>query len=223
MPTPHQGEEFASADRGRYAMLKRRAVIGLLGAAALLVMSSRSGWNARAQPTSQAVSFVKSTSERLAAIANSDATPNEKRFLLEEVVNTAVDENDIARFCLGRFWLIATADQKQQYLGLFHDLLVTKIAAHFGEYRGVRVIMGPSRTSADTEIVITTVERPDAPATQVDWVVSTYTGSPKIFDVLAGGTSMRLTQSSDFASYLAHHQHSVDGLIEGMRQLASYR
>jgi phospholipid transport system substrate-binding protein len=79
--------------------------------------------------------------------------------------------------------------------------------------------MGLARASADTEIVITIIERPNNPATQVDWVVATNTGSPKIVDVLAQGISLRLTQSSDFTAYLARHQYDVHELVEGMRQL----
>jgi phospholipid transport system substrate-binding protein len=101
---------------------------------------------------------------------------------------------------------------------LFHDLLVTEIAAHLGEYQGVRVTMGLARASSDTEIVITMVERPNNPATQVDWVVATNTGGPKIIDLLAEGTSMRLTHSADFTAYLARHQYNIHELVEGMRQ-----
>jgi phospholipid transport system substrate-binding protein len=81
--------------------------------------------------------------------------------------------------------------------------------------------MGLARASADTEIVITTVDRPDTPSYQVDWVVSTSSGRPKIVDLLSGGTSLRLTQRADFTAYLARHQYNVQDLIEAMhRQLA---
>jgi phospholipid transport system substrate-binding protein len=104
---------------------------------------------------------------------------------------------------------------------LFHDLLVTEIAGHLGDYRGVRVTMGLARASADTEIVITTVERPQFPTMQVDWVVSIATGHPKIVDLLAGGTSMRLTQSSDFTSYLSQHQYNIEAFLDGLRQMVA--
>jgi phospholipid transport system substrate-binding protein len=174
--------------------------------------------DALAQRGEQAVAFVKTTSERLVAIVNSDASSQDKRLRLQEVVDSAVDVDDIARFCLGRFWRIATPDQQSLYLPLFHELLVTEIADHLGEYRGVRVAMGLARSSEDTEIVITMVSRPNNPTTQVDWVVSRTTGAPKIVDLLAGGTSIRLTQSADFGAYLSRHQYSIQALIEGMRQ-----
>ena len=83
----------------------------------------------------------------------------------------------------------------------------------------MRVTLRLSRTSADTEIVITTVERPKNPANQVDWVVGTTTGSPKIVDLVTDGASLRLTQSSDFTAYLARHQYNIHELIERMSQL----
>lgn len=174
-----------------------------------------------AQAGTQAVAFVKSTSDRLVAITNGAAAPQERRAQLEQVVDATVDVDDIAHFCLGRFWRLATPAQQKQYMVLFHDVLVTEIAGHLGEYRGVRVTMGLARASADTEIVITTVERPQFPTMQVDWVVSTSTGHPKIVDLLAGGTSMRLTQSSDFTSYLSRHQYNIDAFLEGLRQMVA--
>ncbi len=63
----------------------------------------------------------------------------------------------------------------------------------------------------------TTVERPNNPPTQVDWIISEASGNPKIVDVVAEGTSLRLTQRSDYASYLHQNNGSVAALIEAMR------
>jgi phospholipid transport system substrate-binding protein len=42
--------------------------------------------------------------------------------------------------------------------------------------------------------------------------------APKIIDVIAEGTSLRLTQRQDYASYLTRNNNSVDALIDAMRQ-----
>jgi len=78
--------------------------------------------------------------------------------------------------------------------------------------------MGAARIGTNGEIVATTVEQPGAPADEVDWVVSHATGGPKIVDLLAEGTSIRQTQSSDFTAYLASHQFNINQLIQGLRQ-----
>jgi phospholipid transport system substrate-binding protein len=199
-------------------MPTRRTAMTMIGATALLATQPGQLRRAWAQADEQAVAFVRSTSDRLVAVVNSPGSPAEKRRRLQEVIAATVDVDDLARFCLGRFWRIATPDQQTQYMALFHDLLVTEIASHLGEYQGVQVTMGLARTSEDTEIVITMVDRPKNPTTQVDWVVSTASGSPKIVDLLAGGTSMRLTQSADFTAYLSRHQYNIHELVEGMRR-----
>jgi len=192
----------------------------MIGTAALGTPPWPAG-QAWARSGSQAVTFVESTSAQLVAVVNGDGSPEEKRRRQQQVIEATVDVDDIARFCLGRFWRIATPDQQTQYLAVFHDLLVSEIAGHLGEYKGVRLTTGLARTSADTEIVNTTVVRPNNPATQVDWAVSTSSGNPRIVDLLAGGTSMRLTQSADFTAYLARHQYNIHELVEAMRHQAS--
>jgi phospholipid transport system substrate-binding protein len=202
-------------------MLTRRAAIRMTAAFAVVAAPSGLVRRAWAAPGEQAVDFIKITSDQLVAIVNGADSAQDKRRRLQAVIDTAVGVEDIARFCLGRFWATAPRDQQAQYVTLFGELLVTEIAAHLGEYQGVRVTVESARTNEGTEIVLSIVARPNNPATQVDWVVSTATGAPKIVDLLAGGTSMRMTQSADFSAYLSHHQYSVQQLIEGMRlQLA---
>jgi phospholipid transport system substrate-binding protein len=196
-------------------MLTRRTALTLIGTASLVPWPIR---RALAQPAEQAIAFIKNTTDRLVAIVNAPGSPQQKRRQLRQVLDTVVNHDDIARFCLGRFWSIATPDQQKEYMALFYDMLAVQIAGHLGDYEGVRITIGQARTFEDTEIVITTVYRPNAPVMRVDWVVSTSTGAPQIVDLIADGTSMRVTQASDFIAYLSHHQYNVQDLIAAMRQ-----
>jgi phospholipid transport system substrate-binding protein len=78
--------------------------------------------------------------------------------------------------------------------------------------------MGRSQMRDDNAVVSSVVERPNNPPTNVDWIVSNPAGSPKIIDVVAEGTSLRLTQRQDYASYLSHNNENIDSLINAMRQ-----
>jgi phospholipid transport system substrate-binding protein len=200
-------------------MPTRRAAVIVIGAVALRITSPKLIRGAWAQSGEQAIGFVKNTSEQLAAIVNSTASPQEVRDRLKNGIDSTVDVDDVGRFCLGRFWRLATPDQQKQYMALFHDLMVMKIADHLGEYRGVQITTGLARKSADTQIVITNIEGPKTSTRRVDWVVSTSTGAPMVVDLLAGGTSLRLTQSADFISYLARSNYSIPDLIDAMRQM----
>jgi phospholipid transport system substrate-binding protein len=93
-------------------MPTRRAAMTIIGVATLLATPPGRIRQARAQAADQVVAFVKSTSDRLVAVVNSAGSPEEKRRGLLEVIAATVDVDDIACFCLGRFWRIATPDQQ---------------------------------------------------------------------------------------------------------------
>jgi phospholipid transport system substrate-binding protein len=197
-------------------MLTRRLFLTLTGAAAL---ASIPGVRAFAQPAAdRASAFVKATGDQLVGIVNGPGSVQEKRRRLQQVIDSAVDVDGVARFCLGRYWRSATSEQQKQYMALFHDVLLNNISGKLGEYQGVRFTVLRTQNREDTQVVNTTVERPNNPPTQVDWIIGEASGSPKIVDVVAEGTSLRLTQRSDYAAYLARNNNNVQSLIEAMRQ-----
>jgi phospholipid transport system substrate-binding protein len=149
---------------------------------------------------------------------NGPESSREKRANLTAIIDGAVDVDGVAQFCLGRFWHNASAEQRQRYTELFHQVLVNNITAKLGEYRGVRFTMGRTQMRDDNAAVSTVVERPNNPPTNVDWIISNPTTSPKIIDVIAEGTSLRLTQRQDYASYLNRNNDNIDALINAMRQ-----
>jgi len=113
--------------------------------------------------------------------------------VLTQIIDSAVDVDWVAQFCLGRFWRQASPPQQQRFVMLFHQVLVSNIMAKLGEYQGVKFTVGRSRRQDEDEIVSSVVERPNNPPTNVDWAISDPDSSPKIIDVIAEGTSFRLT------------------------------
>jgi phospholipid transport system substrate-binding protein len=198
-------------------MPNRRTFL-VLTAASLLPAAGRLARPALAQAAGGASAFVKSIGDRLVAVVNGPGTNSEKRERLAQIVNSDVDVDGVARFCLGRFRRSASPEQQRSYMQLFHSVLVNNITAKVGEYQGVRFTMGRAQKRDENDVVSTIVERPNNPPTNVDWIISNASGSPKVVDVIAEGTSLRLTQRSDYASYLSHNNNSIDALINAMRQ-----
>jgi phospholipid transport system substrate-binding protein len=194
-------------------MTSRRHLL-ILAAAPALLPPIRS---ANAQGADKATAFVKATGDQLVAIVNGPGAAAAKRAQMTSVLTAAVDVDGIGRFCLGRFWRTASAEEQQAYLKLFRDVLVTSITAKLGEYQGVRFTMGRSRPQEEEAVVSTTVERPNNPPTAVDWIISNPASAPKIIDVVAEGTSLRLTQRQDYASYLSRNNSSVAALLKAMQ------
>jgi phospholipid transport system substrate-binding protein len=198
-------------------MIERRDFLVLtagLGFGSLLV----GGRGALAQSADRAAAFVKTTGDRLVAVVNGSGSMSDKRRELARIIENTVDVDGVGRFCLGRYWRSASPEQQRRYLQLFHEVMVTNITAKLGEYEGVRFTLGRSRPQDEQAVVSTVVERPNNPPTNVDWVISNPGSNPKIVDVVAEGTSLRITQRSDYAAFLQRNNNSIDSLISAMHQ-----
>jgi len=200
-------------------MLTRRTLLALSGFA---LIAAGSGWlsEARAQSLSPATAqqFVQQTGDQLVSIVNGPGSTEQKKAELQAVINRSVDVTGVARFCLGSALRRATPQQLSEYIQLFHEVLMNNITGKLGEYRGVRFAVGRAEPRAVGVEVHTVVNRPENAPANVDWIVQDVGGSPKIVDVVAEGTSLRITQRSDYASYLARNGFSVQALIDAMKR-----
>ncbi len=202
-------------------MLPRRIFLARAAAAAILAgafLTLRIRPSFAQAPLERAVDFVRTTGNQLIAVINGNMSPPDKRQTLARIIDGAVDVNGVAQFCLGRFWRTASSKEQQEYTLLFHSVLVNNISGKLGEYQGVKFTVGRAQERDDNSVVDTTVERPNNAPTGVEWIISEASGAPKIVDVVAEGTSLRLTQRSDYAAYLTRNNNSVSALIEAMKQ-----
>ncbi len=198
-----------------HAMPTRRAFLALTAATALLAV-----WGVphAAAQASAASAFVNSFARSLTAIVNGPQSAAQKKAALGPVIDSNVDVAKIARFCLGRFWATATPAQQAQYTTIFHQVLLNNIRGHLGEYQGVTYAMQGETPQGANTLVGTVINRPNAPPANVQWVVDSASGSPKVVDVVAEGTSLRLTQRSDYASYLSRHGNDISALLTALQQ-----
>ena len=206
-------------------MLTRRRLISQTGICliaalpAVLVLPVGLAPPAWASPAGdRASAFITTAGAKFVAEINGTAPLAQRRQMLAGIVDAAVDVDGVARFCLGRFWRTATSAQQQQYLTLFHNVLVVNIAANIGDYQGVRFTVGTTQDRDAGEVVSTVIERPNNPPATVQWLVANATTDPKIIDVIAEGTSLRITQRDDYAAFLSRNGNSVDALLGAMRQ-----
>lgn len=207
---------------GNPPMPTRRHVLLLAGAAVAAFAVPAWTTPARAQGAAltpaQADRFMQQFGNQLIGVVNASGSAAEKRARIAPVIDAGVDVSAIAQFCLGRFWRLATPAQQAEFVRLFHQVLITSITGHLGEYRGVSYTLTDTQDRGGDEYVGTVVRRPGAADANVQWVVSNSSGKPQIVDVVAEGTSLRLTQRSDYASFMSRNGNSVDALLAAMRR-----
>ena len=196
-------------------MLTRRALLVLSTASAALLAFAPL---ARAQGAGEASSFIQNFGTQMIGVVNAPGSAADKRRQMQPLIDAAVDINGIAQFCLGRFWRTATPEQQARYVQLFHEVLLNNITGKLGEFQGVTFVMTNTSQRESDWYVGTLIHRPNQQPNNVQWVVNTASGRPRIADVVAEGTSLRLTQRSDYASYLARNGNNVDALITAMQR-----
>ncbi len=166
----------------------------------------------------QASQLIDSTAKRLIAVIDGPGSAEQKRPALQQIIDSVVAVDEIGRFCLGRHWRSASPDEQRDYLELFHRVLLNSITGHLGDYRGITYTLGRPLPGEGGVQVPSTMNRPGQPSADLTWIVADVGGGPKIIDVVAAGTSMRLTQRSDYDSYLVHNGNNVKALLSALKR-----
>jgi len=195
-------------------MLTRRNTL-LLGAAAIATFAA--GPRAWAQ---DATGFVINLGNQLATIVNGSGAYDDKKRRLAPLIEQAVDVDGIAQFCLGIYWRRATPQQQAEFNRLFHAVLLNNIGGKIGQFQGVTFRPTTTSQREGDSVVGTVIQRPNQQPNNVQWIVSTASGRPKIVDVQAEGVSLRLTQRNDYSAFLSRNGGNVDALLAAMRQQA---
>ncbi len=195
-------------------LARRPLLFGTLG---LLGLSG----TARAQQIDigRASSFIEATGRELVAAINADGPVPQRRDRVGAILRRAVDVEGVGRFILGRWWRTANAQQQQEYLQLFQEVLIRNLSSRFGEYQGLTFTLGRSQARTEEDVLVSTIiERAGSPAFGLDWRVAEVGGQPRVVDVIAEGTSLRLTTRSEYSSVITRGGNNVDALLGAMRR-----
>jgi phospholipid transport system substrate-binding protein len=184
---------------------------------------------ARAQQMdiNRATAFVDRAGQDLvSAINDPRLNLTQRRDRVASILRNAIDIEGTGRFILGRYVRQASPAELQDYLRLFDEIIIRNLSARFGEYRGVKFSLGRSQQRTEEDALVSTlVERPNTPAFTLDWRVAEINGQPKVVDMIAEGTSLRLTTRSEYAAVIQRNGGRVASLLDAMRgqiaQLAS--
>ncbi len=211
--------EIPKLEVRKIAAMPRRGVFAL-AMTAVLAVGMMAGSAARAQtvPSSQAIDFITKAGNQLVAVINQGADSPARRQALQAIVNRDVDISGVAKFCLGRFWRTATPAQQQDYVNVFHAVMMRSLTANLGDYQGVTFTVGQTLPRSDGGVAVQTVlTRPNNAPNNVQWVVINVGGALKVGDVIVEGTSMKLTKRNEYASYLQNNGNDLNALIAALK------
>jgi phospholipid transport system substrate-binding protein len=194
-------------------LLSRRALLGSL--AGLAIRPAQ----AQQMDIARATTFVNKAGQDLVnAINDQRLNQTQRRDRVAGILRSAIDIEGTGRFILGRYVRQASPAELQEYLKLFDEIIIRNLSARFGEYRGVKFSLGRSQQRTEEDALVSTlVERPNSPAFTLDWRVAEINGQPKVVDVIAEGTSLRLTTRSEYAAVIQRNGGRIAALLDAMR------
>ena len=165
----------------------------------------------------EATNFIVKLGKELVRIIDGPGSYDEKKKKLAPVIEDAVDVKGIALFCLGRFRRTASPQQLDEYVKLFNQVLLNNVFGKLGEFQGVTFNTTRTAPGDGGMVVGTSIKRPNEQANNAQWVVKDVGGQPKIIDLKAEGTSLKITQRSDYESYMQRNGGNVSALLTAIK------
>jgi phospholipid transport system substrate-binding protein len=163
-----------------------------------------------------ALQTVEVQVERLLEILESGRTGEE---ILEAIRNEFIDFFDFAsmsRLALGRHWRDISAEEREQFVQLYRELLENTYLDQVLEYRDEQVRFLDERELADNRAeVLTQVVRQNQ-LIPVNYRLIQQNGQWRIYDLVIENVSLSRNYRSQFASFL--ERNSFEDLLEELRR-----
>ena len=203
----------------RHDRIPGRRWAGLLVVVALLIPA------ARPAVADGVEAFIRDTADRVFTSYSDSATDEQRAKVFREVLTGAFELRTIARFTLGRYWRVASSDQRKEYRRLFEDFLVLAYANRFRDLSGVKLRVTSVRMiNKRDQLVLSEVDAGGGrPPIRIGWRVRATKHGLRIVDVIVDGISMSVTQRDQFAAAIRTAGGKVDGLLTMLRDKTAPR
>ena len=167
----------------------------------------------------QAVTFINRVGEKAISILETHSSDQNQRSAgFEALLNENFDVKTIGRVVLGRYWRAASAEQQDEYMELFKDMIVRVYTERLNEYSGQKFqVTNAYSLDGKDSMVQSYIVPKSGPKVRLDWRVRPAGDTFKIVDVIVEGVSMSQTQRSEFASIINRNGGNVDALLAYLR------
>ena len=155
----------------------------------------------------------------LAVLADETLQPSERRERLRQAVYQRFGFEEMARRALGRYWRDLSADQRQEFVGLFSDLLERSYVGRI-EDTGTGSEVAYPRETIDEEgyaSVLTVITTRLGSQIEVEYRLLQQDGDTawEVYDVVIEGVSLINNYRTQFNNVI--HRTSYDGLVKQLR------
>jgi phospholipid transport system substrate-binding protein len=166
--------------------------------------------------------IVELSETAIAQLSPEDISAAERAERARQLLEENFAGRDLARFVLGRYWRVASEEQRERFMTLLREVALTRFLPTFQHMSMDQVTI--ERAIADPQAkgvarVITRVDVPDRAPVKLAWRVRpTDGGGFQIVDIMAEGVSMAITLRSEYSSVIEQNGGQVEALLSRLEQ-----
>jgi phospholipid transport system substrate-binding protein len=161
--------------------------------------------------------FIRNLGDRAIEVLGSAIAVRQARF--RQLFEEDFDIERCARLALGRYWRLATPEQRRQFVRLYEDYIVVGYSYRLAGLSGeVFKVLGSRQTPEGFSVRSEVTSPHDTSALTIDWLLVPSGDSYKVADVVVDGISMAITQRSEFASVIVRNGGQLEHLLALMRE-----
>ena len=220
--------QVADSSIGRTAMSRQVALsisrrgftrgLAIVGAVALVALGAPRPAVA-AGPGDPAVFVRDFSAQAVSVLADRSLSGAHRERAFRELLTTGFDVKAISRFVLGRYWRRATEAEREEFTGLFEDLIVATYSRKFSDYSGQTLKVEAIREENDKMAAVASrILRRTGESIRIDWRLLRRRESWRIVDVVVEGMSMVLSQRSEYAAVIKNDGGRIQGLLAKLRE-----
>ncbi len=144
-----------------------------------------------------------------------DGKAPERRRAIRKVANDIFDFNEISRRALARHWQGLTDKQREEFVGLFADLLERSYISKIELYGGEKIIYANERVDGDVATVGTKIITKNGTDVPVDYRMARRGGRWLVYDVNIEGVSLVSNYRTQFNKII--QTASYDELVQKLK------
>ena len=169
----------------------------------------------------KADAFVREvTNEGIEDIINANVPQSVKDERFAKLFNNALDLDFIGQFVLGRYWKLATPEQKKSFISVYRELNIKTWSARFDEFKGksFNFVGSTPSTSKNQVFINTTVAMDQGEPAKVVWRVKQNGDKFRIVDIIIENVSLAITARNEYTAFIKNNGGNIDVLIADLQK-----
>ncbi len=164
--------------------------------------------------------FVREFSaQAIGVLADQSLSGERREQAFRELLTAGFDVKATSRFVLGRYWRKTNEAQREEFMGLFEDLIVATYSRRFSGYDGQTLEVDAIREENERMAAVASrILRQAGEPIRIDWRLLRRGESWRIVDVVVEGMSMALSQRSEYAAVIKRDGGKIHGLLAKLRE-----